>query len=1249
MKKNLLVFIILLVSIGIFAQNEPVDERKHNQVILLSSNTNDPTNNGILFTPEPTLINSAFIPGRDNEGISSITTANGKSILAASANRIYYSADAGSSYMELTSPVTNEHSRSSSQGSLILPDPAGNSNVYYVFFVAQLELGYSGSPGIMCYKLTIYNEPITTFGEGYSIEEININNINDLDRESIAACPIKGATGYWLITQSIGELNNSIFKIYRLTSSNPIPQFISFEEVIHNSYTLPLEMVFSPDMNMLAVSCGVYDLWEENKLKLYKFNRDINHIGNRLDLYYELNFGIDDFTGSFEFSPNGRYLYATTYKSGGANTLIKNLWQIEVDNPENIVNIFSGAFTDLAGEFEMTLGPDGKIYILLSDEGHIGRINNPDMAGTACNFDPDFMRSNGARYMTKRIPVLHNSFPVIISELQCSNELSVSNLTEGQNYTYLWNTGETTKNIIVQHQGTYSVTVSSASGQSVTSEYFFNGILDININSITDNCNETSIDYYIEGGIGPYNAELLLNNNIIDTWTIYNPKLLQSLSDLSAGNYKLMITDNNNCSKIIEFGINYNYEFEIIASKNPLCYGDSTTLTVNLIKPGGPNIPSFECNWNQGLGAGTSVNVAPIGDTYYSAFITDSNGCSTMKTIHIEVSSYVAMIVGKRSPRCGESDGKIMIDMQSMPNDAYSYLWNTGDTTRDLSNIPAGTYYLTLIDHFNCQTTHEIILTEKDGPQLSILDVTAQYDSNLGSVTLQKTNGTHFTLANSSQNYNINDLSDSLTISNLPYGLYTVTSYRDNCQDIKEFSIARVITNLTASCPNTSNGAIDLDITVFGEGNYLPNSMNWSASSPAFNKTSTLTQQSSQQYTTRLNNLSSRTYTYSVTDAKGNIINNTVNIESLSVPNIIVSNIKAQYDDYLGGITIQNADQSSLFMEIPMVNINNSTQVYNTAFPLPGGYSMTMLPYGLYTATATYSNGCKDVEEFSIARVITTKTTSCPNTADGNIELYITVYGTNNSLIGDIRWVPSATSSLILDPLYLSDRRSKRYIASLDNISAGTYTYSVIDAKLNLITNSVAVSEKANISINTIVANPASLFGTGSATITFSPSVSNYFLSVVNSSNVSYYSGNIKASSISLTNLPVGIYYITLTSPVGCVFTSQFTVLRPGIIIPLPTKQSDSEPFIEPGLNIYPNPTEDLINIEYNFFEDPENDCIERDMKLYTSDGKLVYSEKLQGKTGVRTLDISNYTPGIYMLQVIDCDGNYNNARVIKQ
>jgi hypothetical protein len=83
-----------------------------------------------------------------------------------------------------------------------------------------------------------------------------------------------------------------------------------------------------------------------------------------------------------------------------------------------------------------------------------------------------------------------------------------------------------------------------------------------------------------------------------------------------------------------------------------------------------------------------------------------------------------------------------------------------------------------------------------------------------------------------------------------------------------------------------------------------------------------------------------------------------------------------------------------------------------------------------------------------------------------------------------------------------------------------------------------------------------------------------------------------------------------------------------------------SNDLIAPTVNLYPNPSNDLINISFG------KDQLSK-LELYDLTGKLIFNRNLN--TNAYALDIANYPSGIYIVKLFNENNESVNKRVIKK
>ncbi|MCX7861709.1 MAG: gliding motility-associated C-terminal domain-containing protein [Bacteroidales bacterium] len=206
------------------------------------------------------------------------------------------------------------------------------------------------------------------------------------------------------------------------------------------------------------------------------------------------------------------------------------------------------------------------------------------------------------------------------------------------------------------------------------------------------------------------------------TYLWSNGSTLQDLSNIPAGTYTVTVTDANGCTITLTETVN---EPPLLAGfimpTHVTCYGLSNG-SANLIVAGGT--PPYTYLWNTGS---TSEDLNNIPTGTYSVTITDANGCVAYASTFINqpfaplTATYAVTDVLCHGYHTG------VIDLSPTGGTPpYSYQWNSGQTTQDLNNIPAGNYSVTITDYNGCTETYQMVVNEPPtyvSIQLSVTDV----------------------------------------------------------------------------------------------------------------------------------------------------------------------------------------------------------------------------------------------------------------------------------------------------------------------------------------------------------------------------------------------------------------------------------------------------------------------------------------------------------------------------------------------
>jgi gliding motility-associated-like protein len=189
---------------------------------------------------------------------------------------------------------------------------------------------------------------------------------------------------------------------------------------------------------------------------------------------------------------------------------------------------------------------------------------------------------------------------------------------------------------------------------------------------------------------------------------------IEDISDLRAGQYNLLITDNNYCTttetiNLTEPGkleMTFSLSSSIAGGYNINCTGDSTGFIG--IEPLN-QVNTVNYLWDDGITEKTRMNL-PAGT--YSVIITDANNCHASSSITLIEPDSLKLLFDISQPFCKDKpDGEIRLNVTGgVIGTDYSYKWSDNSTNRNLSNIPAGFYKVTVSDLNRCSIKDSVIV-----------------------------------------------------------------------------------------------------------------------------------------------------------------------------------------------------------------------------------------------------------------------------------------------------------------------------------------------------------------------------------------------------------------------------------------------------------------------------------------------------------------------------------------------------------
>jgi hypothetical protein len=373
--------------------------------------------------------------------------------------------------------------------------------------------------------------------------------------------------------------------------------------------------------------------------------------------------------------------------------------------------------------------------------------------------------------------------------IPCNNspqgEISVSASGGNPGYTYLWNTGDSTATISgLTTTGTYTVTASDRSGctgvASATLQYSSPPLISVSSVDVT-NCygamnGSASVDN-ITGGLPPYAVN----------WS--NGATTNSITNIGGGTYIVIVSDANFCQSVDTIIVNQPNQILLnLNTTAPSCNGNNDgSASVN--PTGGAS--GFTVGWSTSSAADTITSLA-AGN--YSVTVTDANSCTVDSSFAIVAPAMLMDTVTGTNDLCaGGTSGSAQATVTGGTG-AYSYQWNdpANSTTSSVSNLPAGSYQVTITDSRNCQTTSSITITAPSALSATASGQDATTGQSNGAATIDNITG-----GTAPYSVHWSTGATTTTIVNLAAGTYYAVVTDNNGCSTTDTVVVRQVTGIT--------------------------------------------------------------------------------------------------------------------------------------------------------------------------------------------------------------------------------------------------------------------------------------------------------------------------------------------------------------------------------------------------------------------------------------------------------------------
>ncbi len=307
-----------------------------------------------------------------------------------------------------------------------------------------------------------------------------------------------------------------------------------------------------------------------------------------------------------------------------------------------------------------------------------------------------------------------------ITNIMCNGNPngSASALVSGgtSSYTYSWSNGQTTQTATGLGAGNYTVSVTDSKGctQSRTVTVVQPSPLLLTATGNSVNCTDdttASASANVSGGVGPY------------TYSWSNGATTVNITGILAGNYTVMITDVNGCTKLQVVNVTIMTKPKAVASGNPT----TGQVPLNVIFTNG-STGGVSYSWN--FGDGNSSNSMNSSNTYTNGgtytvmmIVTAANGCKDTAYITVIADGFSEIIVPNVFSPNGDGYNEVFSINSIGLKDLYVEIYDRwGLKMSDFSSLtggwdgksasgkdaPEGTYYYVLKAHGNDNKEYDL-------------------------------------------------------------------------------------------------------------------------------------------------------------------------------------------------------------------------------------------------------------------------------------------------------------------------------------------------------------------------------------------------------------------------------------------------------------------------------------------------------------------------------------------------------------
>ncbi len=340
-------------------------------------------------------------------------------------------------------------------------------------------------------------------------------------------------------------------------------------------------------------------------------------------------------------------------------------------------------------------------------------------------------------------------------------------------------------------------------------------------------------------------------------WT--NSQTAATITTLPPSTYSVTITDSIGCTSQTSVTITQPTPLASNSVVSDVSCSGGNNGSISITASDGT--PPYTYLWSPGNQTTSSITGQAKGT--YTVTVTDSLNCSLQEINTITEPTALSLSLASTDVSCFNGNNGVINSTVSGGTSTYTYNWSSGATSPNLSGLLAGTYSLTVTDFKSCTTTQSVVIAQ---PTLltagtSSTDITCNNFNNGTATALPNGGTTGYSYLWQS------GLQTTETISNLTAGTYTLSlTDSKGCLATAFATVTEpsplainIVSQTNVRCFGGNNGAISTSISG-GTPNY---SYSWSPGAGTTNA---------------ISNLTSGTYSLTITDSKSCVLNKPVSI-----------------------------------------------------------------------------------------------------------------------------------------------------------------------------------------------------------------------------------------------------------------------------------------------------------------------------------------------------------------------------------